>query len=314
MQLGIADNWRAVSEHNSDHKLFSHFIPCGVWEAVYLLDGLLKNTSDIQPDTIHADTQGQSEAVFGLATLFGIRLMPRIRNWKHLRFYRPSPDAHYQHIDAVFCATPINWSLIARHLPDMLQVALSIKAGRITASTLLRRLNSYSRKNKLYHALCELGRVVRTNFLLQYLANEDLRTTIHAATNKSEAFNGFVQWLAFGGEGVIRENDRLEQLKVIKYNHLVANCVIFYNVQAVSTVLDQLERQGHTIEHDALAALSPYLQQHINRFGRYHINLNRQPPPVDYDLLPLPATTSVVDRSSAVVVEQHMLWSWDKPR
>jgi len=26
--------------------LFSHFIPCGVWEAVYILDGLLKNRSD----------------------------------------------------------------------------------------------------------------------------------------------------------------------------------------------------------------------------------------------------------------------------
>ena len=38
--------------------LFTHFINCGVWEAVYILDGLLKNTSDIQPDTLHADTQG----------------------------------------------------------------------------------------------------------------------------------------------------------------------------------------------------------------------------------------------------------------
>jgi hypothetical protein len=28
--------------------LFSHFITCGVWEAVYIIDGLLKNTSDIQ--------------------------------------------------------------------------------------------------------------------------------------------------------------------------------------------------------------------------------------------------------------------------
>jgi TnpA family transposase len=37
--------------------LFTHFINCGVWEAVYILDGLLKNTSDIQPDTLHADTQ-----------------------------------------------------------------------------------------------------------------------------------------------------------------------------------------------------------------------------------------------------------------
>jgi hypothetical protein len=60
--------------------LFSHFIPCGVWEAVYILDGLLKNRSDIQPDTVHADTQGQSTPVFGLAYLLGIELMPRIRN------------------------------------------------------------------------------------------------------------------------------------------------------------------------------------------------------------------------------------------
>jgi TnpA family transposase len=49
--------------------LFSHFIPCGVWEAVYILDSLLANESDVQPDQIHADTQGQSLPVFGLAAL-----------------------------------------------------------------------------------------------------------------------------------------------------------------------------------------------------------------------------------------------------
>jgi TnpA family transposase len=40
--------------------------------------------ADIQPDTLHADTQGQSTPVFGLAHLLGIKLMPRIRNWKDL--------------------------------------------------------------------------------------------------------------------------------------------------------------------------------------------------------------------------------------
>jgi hypothetical protein len=45
---------------NTYIALFSHFIPCGVWEAVYIIEGLLKNESDVQPDTIHADTQGQS--------------------------------------------------------------------------------------------------------------------------------------------------------------------------------------------------------------------------------------------------------------
>ena len=32
--------------------LFSHFIACGVWEAVYILDGLLKNRSALQPHTL----------------------------------------------------------------------------------------------------------------------------------------------------------------------------------------------------------------------------------------------------------------------
>jgi hypothetical protein len=78
--------------------LFSHFIPCGVWEAVYLLDGLLKNLSDIQPDTIHGDTQAQSTPVFGLASLLGITLMPRIRHWKGLRLYRPDKQTTFTHL------------------------------------------------------------------------------------------------------------------------------------------------------------------------------------------------------------------------
>jgi TnpA family transposase len=69
--------------------LFSHFIPCGVWEAIYILEGLLKNTSDIQPTTVHADTQGQSTPVHALSFLLGIKLMPRIRNWKDLRVLPP---------------------------------------------------------------------------------------------------------------------------------------------------------------------------------------------------------------------------------
>ena len=61
----IADNYIA---------LFSHFIPCGVWEAVYIIEGLLQQCSDAEPDTIHADTQGQSYPVHGLAHLFGCLL------------------------------------------------------------------------------------------------------------------------------------------------------------------------------------------------------------------------------------------------
>jgi len=261
--------------------LFSHFIPCGVWEAVYILDGLLKNQSDIQPDTLHADTQGQSTPVFALAHLLGIQLMPRIRNWKDLKLYRPEKASRYGHIDSLFTDT-VDWDLIRTYLPDMLRVALSIKAGRLSAATILRRLGTYSRQNRLYLAFRELGCVVRTAFLLRYLAEQELRATIQAATNKSEQFNCFLKWVFFGGEGVITENSRDEQRKVIKYNHLVANCLIFHNVCSLTRIVRELQRDGDEVQKDALACISPYLTEHINRFGDYTLNMDRKPPQLDY--------------------------------
>ncbi|MCX4516005.1 transposase [Streptomyces sp. NBC_01619] len=72
--------------------LFSRFVPCGVGEAVYLIDSLLQNQSAARPEQVHADTQGQSFPVFGLAHVLGIDLLPRIRNFQDLTFHRPDPQ------------------------------------------------------------------------------------------------------------------------------------------------------------------------------------------------------------------------------
>jgi TnpA family transposase len=261
--------------------LFSHFIPCGIWEAVYILDRLLKNENDIQPDVLHADTQGQSEPVFALAHLLGIELMPRIRNWKNLDLCRPDRNGRYDHVDSLFSGT-VNWALIETHFSDMLRVVLSIRAGRISAFIILRRLGTYSRKNRLYQAFSELGRVLRTGFLLRYISDQQLRSTIQGATNKSEALNRFLKWTFFGGERVITENSRDEQRKAIKYNHLVANCLIFHNLCPRTRLVQKLEQRGEPVPADALSAISPYLTEHINRFGDYTLNLDRKPPQPAY--------------------------------
>jgi TnpA family transposase len=90
---------------------------------------------------------------------------------------------------------------------------VGFKAGAILPSEIPRRFGSFSRKNKLYFALRELGRVVRTMFLLRYISEAELQQAIQVATNKSERFNEFVQWIAFGGDNVIAENIRDEQRK-----------------------------------------------------------------------------------------------------
>lgn len=266
--------------------LFSRFIPCGVWEAVHLIEGLLANESTIQPSAVHADTQGQSMPVFALATLFGFDLMPRIRNFKDLIFFRASQDVVYPHIDELFGdrsaagggRNVIDWTLIERHWQDLMQVAISISEGRLSSATLMRRLRSNSRKNRIYKVFREVGRSVRTVALLRYLADPALRARVTAATNKVESYNGFSHWLGFGNNGVLADNDPAEQEKLIKFNTLLANLVIFHNALDITDVVRGLVADGWTITAKHLAALSPYLRAHITRFGAYATDeLTHQP-------------------------------------
>lgn len=210
--------------------------------------------------------------------------MPRIRNWKDLKFYRADKGIKYDHIDSLF-SDVIDWDLIETHWQDLFQVVLSIKAGKVLPSTLLRKLSNYSRKNRLYQAFRELGRVVRTVFLLKYISDMGLREQITASTNKVEAYKGFTKWFFFGGEGVITENDPEEQEKRIRYTDLVANAVILHNVVDMSAILRILVKEGHRFSKADLSALSPYLTRHIRRFGEYHIDLSKVPAPIERELL-----------------------------
>jgi len=196
--------------------------------------------------------------------------------------YRPDKVTDYKHIQEIF-SDPINWKLIQTHLPDMLRVALSIKAGKLTPSAILRKLGSHSRKNKLYYAFRELGRAVRTGFLLEYYHDPELRKTINAATTKSEGFNQFAKWTAFANKGEIRENLRHEQIKVIKYNHLVSNLLILYNTQEMTRVLKELTAEGYTIKKSTLRGFAPFRTEHIRRYGLHPLNMEQEIPPLITD-------------------------------
>jgi len=271
----IADNYIA---------LFTSFIPCGVWEAVHILDGLLKNKSAIQPDTLHADTQGQSEPVFGLCRLLGIKLMPRMRGLSDTVLYRPGKESRYTHIDALFTGD-IDWDLIATHQRDMIQVMLSIQAGRVMPSLLLRKLGTYSRRSRLYRAFRELGRVERTLFLLRFFSSVEVRRGIRAETTKVEAYNDFLDWVSFGGP-VIKSGDPVEQEKQLKYASLVANALMLSNVADLTSVLADMATDGHPVTPALVACLSPYIRRHILRFGRYTLDMDNTPEPLNPQPLP----------------------------
>lgn len=273
--------------HVSDQYIakFSNFISCGAHESIYLLDGVVENDPDMKAKKIHGDSWAQSEVLFGISMLLAIMLMPRIKHFKHLNYYRASCNNRYENIDELFTETPIDWELIETHYHDMLRIAISIYKGKVKASTVLRKLCSKSRKNKVYFALRELGRVERTIFLLNYINDPEMRRMIQAATCKSEEFNQFIAWIRFGGGGVISDNMRANQLKIIRFNHLLANMIIFHTVVHQTKAINKLRADGIEIPDEALPGISPYWTEHLNRFGMFQLDMEKAVSDIEYDLV-----------------------------
>ncbi len=157
-----------------------------------------------------------------------------------------------------------------------MQVALSIQAGTISSPLLLRRLGSESRKNRLYLAARELGNVVRTVYLLQWIGSLELRHEVTANTNKIESYNGFAKWLDFGGD-VIAENEPEEQQKRLRYNDLIASAVILQNTVDMMQALREMVSNGENVRAEDIAFLSPYPTHNIRRFGHYKLHVDRRP-------------------------------------
>lgn len=67
----------------------------------------------------------------------------------------------------------------------------------------------------------------------------------------------FSKWLFFGVDGIITENDPIEQEKRIKYNDLITNSIIFQNVVAITMILWQLKKEGYRFSRQDLEILSP---------------------------------------------------------
>jgi TnpA family transposase len=273
--------------HVSDQyiALFSNFISCGAYESVYLLDGIVENDSDIQPKKVHGDSWAQSEVLFGLASLLAISIMPRIKQFKHLNYYKASSKDHYENINELFTEKPVDWELIETHYHDMLRVAISIHKGKIKSSTVLRKLCSKSRKKKLYFAFRELGRVERTIFLLNYINDPVMRGMIQAATCKSEEFNQFISWIRFGGGGIISDNMRSNQRKIIRFNHLLANMLVFHTVVYQTKAVNKLRGQDVEISNEILSGISPYWTEHLNRFGMFQLDMEKTAAEIEYDLI-----------------------------
>ena len=88
----------------------------------------------------------------------------------------------------------------------------SLESGHATASTtMMKRLNGYSGKNHFYRANRELGRIFKTEHILQYMSNKSLCQRTRRGLLKGEQIHALARDLNYGKRGRISSQDLREQ-------------------------------------------------------------------------------------------------------
>ena len=85
---------------------------------------------------------------------------------------------------------------------------------------------------------------------------------------------------------MVKSGDPLEQEKQLKYASLVANAVMLSNVADLTDVLSAMAKDGHPVTAALVAGISPYIREHIRRFGRFALDMEDLPNPLNPRPLP----------------------------
>ena len=86
----------------------------------------------------------------------------------------------------------LDW--ITEHWDRIGQFFAAFASGQTTASVALKRLVGHGPKNRFYRATRELGRVFKTEFILDYLSQPALRTRIRRGLLKGEQLHVGETW------------------------------------------------------------------------------------------------------------------------
>jgi TnpA family transposase len=271
---------RGVSRYSfvdESHRLFyTTVINANEREAAYVIDGLMHH-DPIQSSKHSTDTFGYSEIVFAISDFLGFSFAPRIKNFKDQQLYAfEAKKAYRQQGHMLLPDKQINIAIIEEQWEQIQRFILTIKERRTSASQLLKRLTSYSKQHKLYQALREYGRIVKTRFILSYIDDVDLRQQIEKQLNKVESVNKFSKAIFFGNSGEYFYANKDEQDIASNSLRLIQNSIICWNYLYFS---DKLAKEKDTEAKkrivESLKNGSIVHWQHVNFYGEYDFTERR---------------------------------------
>ncbi|WP_119344631.1 Tn3 family transposase [Facilibium subflavum] len=143
-------------------------------------------------------------------------------------------------------------------------------------STIIKKLSSYSRKNKTLKALIEFDRIIMSIYMLRYIDDLQLRRNVHRALNRGEAFHQIRSALfQVNGKKILGKSENALEISN-QCNRVLACCIIYYNASLLSELLTQAEARGDEKLCKQIKRLSPVAWQHISLLGNFVFCENAQ--------------------------------------
>ena len=213
----------------------------------------------------------------GLAQSIPLQFAPRIRDLGAQRLYRLAAPPRKEGV-AILLKGLVRSKTLLDNWDELLRGAGSLKLGWVTASLLISKLQAGARENVLSRALRDLGRLVKTQFILRWIENQDYRRRIHRQLNKGEALHALRRFLFFAHEGKVQRRQADQQTNQILCLNLVTNAIVTWNTVYMNAAIDRLraeERIGRDID---LGHLSPALYGHVNPYGKYRFEIEARAP------------------------------------
>ena len=256
--------------------IYSQLKACSSSEVAAMIEGVLRHETEMEVDQTYVDTHGQSHVGFAFCYLLGFKLLPRLKNIRKQKLYRPTkgePD-RYSNLQPILMR-PINWELIEQQYDELIKFATALRLGTADAEVILRRFTQANVQHPSYKALAELGRALKTTFLCDYLRMESLRREIHEGLNVIETWNSANAFILYGKGGDFATNRREDQEILMLSLHLLQICLVYINTLMIQQVLAEPEWQGRLTTAD-LRGLSPLLCQHINPYGTFTLDMSER--------------------------------------
>jgi TnpA family transposase len=262
-----------IYTHVSDqYSVFStKVISCSPREALYVLDGLLENNTILQPYKHTTDTHGYTEIIFALCYLLGYEFMPRIRDLKDQQLYRVDKTFDCGVFTPLLNKT-VDLYIVEEQWEAMLRVALSLKQRTVPAHIVVQRLTNSFPSDRLAKAFTNLGRIIKTQYILRYLTDPQLRRTVQRQLNKGEYRHKLPRWIFFADQGEFTTGDYEEIMNKASCLSLVSNAILYWNTLKINDIVESLRQQGEAIDDETLAHISLLPFRHVLPNGTYFID------------------------------------------